>query len=255
MQVVILAGGLGSRLSEETSKIPKPMVEIGGKPILWHIMKYYSTFGFNDFIICCGYKGYEIKEYFLNYCAHNYDMVVLNLSKIHYYRQEREKWNVTLLDTGQSTLTEGRILKIKPYVGVNQPFMVTYGDGLCDVDLNKLKAFHYQHQKVATVTAVKPLGRFGALTLKENVVSEFNEKISVEEDPWINGGFFIFNYSIFDYLKPEPMLEEHALVNLAKENNLMAYKHKGFWQCMDTIHDKELLEKLWKINNAPWKKW
>jgi glucose-1-phosphate cytidylyltransferase len=255
MKVVILAGGMGSRLSEETIKIPKPMVEIGGKPILWHLMKYYSSYGLNDFIICCGYKGYLIKEYFANYHMHNSDMTInLSTGNVKYKYCTSENWNVTLVDTGIDTLTEERLLKIKQYVDT-EAFCLTYGDGLCDVNIPELVGFHLREGKSATVTAIKSQGRFGALKINEDDnVTAFMEKIITEES-WINGGFFVFEPKIFQWLKPNAMLEQSVLPMLSQTNDLMAYRHFGNWQCMDTMHDRFVLEDMWNSKKAFWKNW
>jgi len=257
MKVVILAGGLGSRLSEETESKPKPMVEIGGKPILWHIMKIYSHYGFNDFIICCGYKGHLIKEYFANYFLHNSDITVdIKQNQLTIHDSHAEPWKITLVDTGPNTMTGGRIKRIQKYIG-NETFMVTYGDGVADVDIPKLVEFHKSNKKCATVTAVRPLGRFGALILSEdmNKVLSFREKPK-EEGGWINGGFFVFEPKIFDYIAEDKThLEAEPLENLAKTGQLASYKHEGFWRPMDTLRDKNELERLYESGNAPWITW
>ncbi|HOJ93652.1 MAG TPA: glucose-1-phosphate cytidylyltransferase [Fervidobacterium nodosum] len=256
MKVVILAGGFGTRLSEETVTIPKPMVEIGGKPILWHIMKIYSAQGFNDFIICLGYKGYVIKEYFLNYFYHTSDITVdLQSGKIDIHNSYTENWKVTLVDTGLNTMTGGRIKRIKNFVG-NETFMLTYGDGVSDVNLVNLLNYHKSHGKLATVTAVQPAGRFGTLTIDEQgQVSKFVEK-PAGDGAWINGGFFVLEPKIFDYIEGDHTIwEREPLEKLAQEGNLVAYKHYGFWKAMDTLRDKMELEKIWQDGNAPWKIW
>jgi glucose-1-phosphate cytidylyltransferase len=254
MKAVILAGGMGTRLSEETQKIPKPMVEIGGRPILWHIMKYYSSYGINDFIICCGYKGYLIKEYFYNYYMHNSDMTVnLGSGDVEFRARNIEKWKVTLVDTGVNTLTEGRLLCIKNLVE-GETFCMTYGDGLCDVDIGKLVDFHHGcPNRIATVTAVKSQSRFGTLSLEDNLVSSFREKFT-EDCSYINGGFFVLDPEIFNYMMPDQMFEQNTLVNIARVKGLYAYKHEGNWMCMDTLHDKGVLEDYWKSGEAFWKK-
>lgn len=259
MKVVILAGGMGTRLAEETSIIPKPMVEIGGKPILWHIMKIYSYYGFNDFIICLGYKGYIIKEYFVNYFMHNSDLTVSLLSNdIKFHQTFSEDLNVTLVDTGLNTGTAGRLKKIKKYID-DDTFMMTYGDGLIDVDINLLLKFHKSHNKIATITAVKPLARFGTLNFSQNdfIVNSIREK-NQNDCNYINGGFFIFNKNIFDELNNYDrytMFEREPLENLVAKQQLKAYQHNGFFQCMDTLHDKRLLEQYLESGNAPWIKW
>jgi len=255
MKVVILAGGFGTRLSEETEIKPKPMVEIGGKPILWHIMKIYSSFGFNDFIICLGYKGYVIKEYFANYFLHMSDVTIdLKNNKIEIHNVKSEPWRVTLVDTGLNTMTGGRIKRIQQYVA-DETFMLTYGDGLGNININELLEFHRKHGKYATITAVQPTGRFGALKLKGNQVLAFKEKPK-GDGGWINGGFFVLEPEIFNYIEgDETVWEKEPLENLAKDGQLMAYKHKGFWKPMDTLRDKRELESLWQSGNPPWKIW
>jgi glucose-1-phosphate cytidylyltransferase len=257
MKVVILAGGYGSRISEESHLRPKPMIEIGDLPILCHIMKYYSFFGFDEFIICCGYKGYIIKEYFSNYFLHNSD-ITFDFSKdnkMTIHNHAAEPWKVTLVDTGLETMTGGRIKRIKDYTD-GKSFMLTYGDGLCDLDLKALIEFHNINKKTVTVTAIHPLGRFGALEITDgNVISGFNEK-SNDADGWINGGFMVLEPEIFDYIGSDAtVFERDPLETLAKEKKLAAYKHNGFWQCMDTQRDKILLEGLWNSGQAPWKVW
>ncbi len=256
MKVVILAGGFGTRLSEETHLKPKPMVEIGGKPILWHIMKIYSAYGFNDFIICLGYKGYVIKEYFANYFLHMADVTIdLSNNEIEVHNAKAEPWKVTLVDTGLNTMTGGRIKRIQEFVS-NETFMLTYGDGVGNIDIRALVEFHKKHGKYATVTAVQPSGRFGALDLKEGgMVLSFREKPK-GDGAWINGGFFVLEPQIFDYIKGDDTIwEREPLENLAKDGQLVAYKHKGFWKCMDTLRDKNELESLWQSGNPPWKVW
>ena len=256
MKVVILAGGLGTRLSEETDLKPKPMVEIGGYPILWHIIKIYSHYGFNDFIICLGYKGYMIKEYFANYFLHNSDVSIdLAKNKIEVINRHNESWKITLIDTGFNTMTGGRIKRIQSYIG-NETFMLTYGDGVADVNIDKLVRFHKKHGKHATVTAVQPSGKFGALMIgKDDVVESFMEK-PAGDGSWVNGGFFVLEPQIFDYIKgDETYWEREPLENLAKENQLVAYKHSGFWKPMDTLRDKRELEEIWNKGAAPWKIW
>ena len=257
MKVVILAGGYGTRISEESYLKPKPMIEIGGHPILWHIMKIYSHYGFNEFIICCGYKGYMIKEYFANYYLHRsdvtFDFVKNNEMIIH--NNIVEPWKVTLVDTGLDTMTGGRLRRIQPYIN-NETFMVTYGDGVSDVDIKKLVDFHRNTNKIGTITAIQPGGRFGVLDiLNENEIRSFAEK-SEEDGGWINGGFMVFQPEIFNYIDDDStVLERKPLETLAVKAQLKAYKHKGFWQCMDTQRDKNTLEELWKEHNAKWKVW
>lgn len=257
MKVVILAGGFGTRISEESHLKPKPMIEIGEKPILWHIMKIYSHFGFNDFVICLGYKGYSIKEYFAHYFLHESDVTFdfrnMNESIIH--NHSAEPWSVTLVNTGIETMTGGRVKRVKDYVG-DDTFLLTYGDGVANVDVASLVDYHKLHGKVATVTSVQPGGRFGAINLDENNgVQGFQEKPK-GDGAWINGGFFVMEPKVFDYIDGDAtMLEREPLERLAKDGQLVAYKHSGFWQPMDTLRDKMLLEELWKENKAPWKMW
>lgn len=256
MKVVILAGGRGTRISEETGSIPKPMVEIGGKPMLWHIMKLYSHYGFNDFIICLGYKGYFIKEYFANYFLHSAD-ITLDLSKntMDVHGSKVEPWKVTLINTGLDTMTGGRIKMAKKYIG-DSSFMVTYGDGIGDIDINKSIAFHKKHKKLATITAVQNLGRFGALDMDDSGgVRSFLEKPK-GDGAWISGGFFVLEPEVFDYIKDDCTIwEKGPLEKLTRSGQLDAYKHKGFWKCMDTLRDKIEFEQLWNAGNAAWKVW
>jgi glucose-1-phosphate cytidylyltransferase len=256
MKVVILAGGLGTRLSEETIDKPKPMVEIGGKPMLWHIMKMYSVHGINDFVICCGYKGYIIKEYFSNYLLHQSDVTfdLMNESfKVH--RKSVEPWKVTLIDTGNNSMTGGRLGRISEYVSDDDAFCFTYGDGVSDVNISKLIAFHKSHGKDATVTASYPDGRFGALEIKDSQVMQFNEKPR-GDGALINSGFFVLSPKIFERISGDDCVwEQEPLKGLAKDGNLMSYTHEGFWQPMDTLRDKIYLEELWEDGNAPWKTW
>lgn len=258
MKVVILAGGYGTRLAEETQIKPKPMVEIGGKPILWHIMKIYSHYGLNEFYPALGYKGEVIKDFFFNYTSKTRDFSVHLKSgdvSFHETSQTAEDWSVNLFDTGKDTMTGGRLLRLKPYLNNEKAFMLTYGDGVCDVDIQKLLDFHKAHGKIATVTAVRPPARFGALEIVENKVTDFHEKPQVGEG-WINGGFFVFSPEIFNYLENDAtILEQSPLEKLAKAGQLMAYQHQGFWHCMDTVRDRDVLEKLWSTNKAPWKVW
>lgn len=254
MKVVILAGGFGTRISEETTIRPKPMVEIGGKPILWHIMKIYSHYGFNDFIICLGYKGYYIKEWFNNYFLHNSDILLdLEDNSTKILKNKSEKWKITLTDTGADTMTGGRIKRIQEYVG-NETFMATYGDGVGNIDIKKLLAYHKKHKKLATLTATHPEGRFGVLKInKQDQITNFSEKTDNQSE--INAGFFVFEPEIFNYIKgDETILERDPLESLAKDGQLKAYHHKGFWKPMDTLSDKNKLEQLW-METAPWKIW
>ena len=256
MKAVILAGGLGTRISEETITKPKPMIEIGGKPILWHIMKTYSHYGVNDFIICCGYKGYLIKEYFANYFLHQSDVtfnIQENLIQTHYKRVE--PWKITLVDTGENTMTGGRLKRVKEYILNEDAFCFTYGDGLADIDISKLISFHFSHGKEATLTATFPPGRFGALELDGTVVKNFQEKPR-GDGALINGGFFVLSPKILDRISSDDTVwEQSPLQGLAKDNQLRAFKHDGFWQPMDTLRDKILLEDYWSKKNAPWKVW
>jgi glucose-1-phosphate cytidylyltransferase len=256
MKAVILAGGLGTRLSEETSVRPKPMVEIGGKPILWHIMKMYSAHGINDFIICCGYKGYLIKEYFANYFLHSSD-VTFNMREntMEVHDKRAEDWNVTLVDTGDSSMTGGRLRRVADYVRNEEAFCFTYGDGVGDIDISASIAFHKQHGKAATLTATYPPGRFGALDIKQKQVLNFKEKPK-GDGAMINGGFFVLSPQVLEYLIDDSTVwEQEPLMGLAADGQLMAHEHQGFWQPMDTLHDKNLLEKLWQNGKAPWKSW
>lgn len=256
MKVVILAGGLGSRLSEETHLKPKPLVEIGGKPILWHIMKTYSHYGLNDFIICLGYKGYLIKEYFANYYMHNSDLTLdLNSNNIEYKNSKSEKWKVSLIDTGENTITGGRLKRIKKYLD-DEDFCFTYGDCLADINILKLIEFHKSQKTLATVTAIQPASRFGVMTVdSNNLVREFNEKPQ-KNNAIINGGFFILSPKVLDFIEGDNTVwEKEPIEKLTKINELSAYMHESFWHPMDTISEKNNLEKLWKSGNAPWKQW
>lgn len=256
MYAVILAGGFGTRLSEETVVKPKPMIDIGGKPIIWHIMNIYSHYGINDFIICCGYKGYMLKEYFANYNAHMSDMTIdLQSGNTKYYNCKAEPWRVTLIDTGINTMTGGRLKRIKEYVG-NETFMMTYGDGVADVNIREAIEFHKAQGKIATITAVQPSGRFGALNIgKANEVKNFIEK-PIGDGGWVNGGFFILEPEIFDYIEDDfTVFEKSPLESLAKSKQIAAFKHDGFWKPMDTLRDKDELERLWDAGEAPWKIW
>ena len=257
MKVVILAGGYGTRISEESHLKPKPMIDIGERPILWHIMKLYSHFGFNDFVICLGYKGYIIKEYFAHYFLHEadvtFDFKFGNTEYIH--NHSAEPWKVTLVNTGIDTMTGGRIKRIKEYVG-NETFMLTYGDGVSNVDIKELVEYHKSHGKIATITSVQPSGRFGSIDINDN-----NEILSFKEKPkgdntWINGGFMVLEPKIFDYIDGDStFFEREPMEKVANENELKAFRHEGFWQPMDTIRDKNLLDELWAKGNAPWKVW
>lgn len=257
MKVVILAGGLGTRISEESHLKPKPMIEIGDSPILWHILKYYSSYGFNEFIICCGYKGYFIKEYFADYYLHRSDITFdfTDNNNMIIHNNIAEPWKVTVVDTGLETQTGGRIKKIEKYVE-NETFMLTYGDGVSDVDLSKLCKFHKEHGKFATITAIQPGGRFGVLDINNNqMINKFAEK-NKEDGGWINGGFMVLEPEIFKYIENDmTVFEIEPLERLAMDKQLMAYKHDGFWKCMDTLRDKETLEYLCKIKEAPWIRW
>lgn len=255
MKAVILAGGLGTRLSEETHLKPKPMIEIGGKPMLWHIMKIYSAHGINDFIVCCGYKGYIIKEYFANYFLHMSDVtfdMTANTMEVHDHKAE--PWRVTLIDTGETTMTGGRLKRIENYLG-NEDFCFTYGDGVSDVDISALIAFHESGGRKATVTATKPPGRFGSLSISDQTVTSFQEK-PVGDGGWVNGGFFVLSPGAIDYIEDDSTIWEQSPVeSLAREAEFGAYLHHGFWQPMDTLRDKKYLEELWLTGNAPWKIW
>lgn len=256
MKAVILAGGLGTRLSEETVSKPKPMVEIGGKPILWHIMKTYSHYGINDFIICCGYKGYVIKEYFANYFKHQSDITFnMKENKMIVHEKRAEPWTVTLVDTGDNSMTGGRLKRVLPYIKDEESFCFTYGDGVADINIQELLLFHKSHGKDATLTATYPPGRFGALNIVDNEVRKFEEKPK-GDGALINGGYFVLSPKVIDRIKDDGSIwEQEPLRGLAEDNQLMAFKHEGFWQPMDTLRDKMYLEKLWKTKSAPWKLW
>jgi glucose-1-phosphate cytidylyltransferase len=256
MKVVILAGGLGTRISEESSVRPKPMIEIGGKPILWHIMKIYSFYGINDFVICCGYKGYFIKEYFANYFLHMSDVTFdLNNNQMEVHERYAEPWRVTLIDTGEETMTGGRLLRARSYVETEKEFFFTYGDGVADIDINKLLQFHRDMNTKATITAVFPPGRFGAVDILNNKVTEFKEKPK-GDGGMINGGFFVLSPAVFDLLEGDQTIwEQEPIETLAQEGQIAAYRHEGFWQPMDTLRDKNHLEELWYSDKAPWKVW
>ena len=255
MKAVILAGGFGTRISEETNLKPKPMIEIGGKPVLWHIMKNYSVYGINEFIICCGYKGYMIKEYFANYFLHTSDVTFdIQNNKMEVHKKFAESWKVTLVDTGLETATGGRLKKVKDFVG-DETFCFTYGDGVSDVNISKIIEFHKNNKTIATVTAVQPPGRFGILDITENKISSFTEKPAGDGN-WINGGYFVLEPSVFNYIKDDSTIwEREPLERLAQENQLSAFKHEGFWQPLDTLRDKNYLEELWNSDNAYWKNW
>lgn len=255
MKTVILAGGLGTRISEESQFKPKPMIEIGGRPILWHIMRQYAHYGFNDFVVCLGYRGYVVKEYFANYVLHNADLTVdLANGTIEYHATKHEPWKVTLVETGDDTMTGGRLKRVAPYLNPGEPFFMTYGDGVSDVDIGKLAAFHRQHGKDATITAVAPPGRFGALDINDGRVDRFIEKPPGDQG-LINGGFFVLNPSVIDRIEGDPTIwEREPLEGLAADGQLMAYRHDGFWAAMDTLRDKNILEGLWASGEAPWRR-
>lgn len=255
MKVGILAGGAGSRLAEETHTKPKPMVEIGGRPILWHIMRIYAHYGFKDFVIALGYKGEVIKEYMVDYSALNSNLKVnLGTGEITMNGGYKPDWTVELVDTGMSTMTGGRIKRLAPYFG-NETFMITWGDGVSDIDLKKLLAFHRSHGKLATLTAVRPPARYGHMLFDGEQIVEFNEKPQTGEG-WINGAFFVLEPEVFDYIEGDHIQwEKEPLENLAKDGQLMAYRHESFWQCMDTLREKHILENLWQGGNPPWKLW
>ncbi len=256
MKAVILAGGLGTRLSEETAIKPKPMVEIGGKPILWHILKSYSSHGINDFIICCGYKGYIIKEFFANYFLHTSDItfdIKNNSMKVH--QQYAEPWKVTLVDTGENTMTGGRLKRIKNFVQDEDAFCFTYGDGVSNIDISQSISFHKAHGKLGTMTAVQPPGRFGAIDIDGQRIVSFKEKPQGDGN-WINGGYFVLSPKVIDYITSDNTIwEREPMENLARDNQIDAFHHHGFWQPMDTLRDRLLLEELWEGGQAPWKKW
>ena len=257
MKAVILAGGLGTRLSEETLDKPKPMVHIGDKPILWHIMKIFSSYNINDFIICCGYKGEIIKEYFINYHLYNADFDCDLASSSHkILNLNTEPWHIKLINTGRNTMTGGRLKKIKKYIGKDENFLFTYGDGVGNINIKELIKFHNTYNKIATVTATSPPGRFGNLGINQNnQVDNFREK-PAQGDSWINGGFFVLNSKVFDYIKDDQTVwENEPLTNLSNQGQLMAYKHYGFWQPMDTLREKNYLNELWQKEKAPWKTW
>mgnify|MGYP000857547431 FL=1 len=254
MQAVILAGGRGTRISEESTIRPKPLIEIGGKPIIWHIMKNYSYHGINDFVICCGYKAELVKEYFTNFGLYSSDISVdLKKKKIIYHKKKIENWKITLIDTGLETQTGGRIKRISKYL--KDTFCLTYGDGLSNVDISKSIKFHNKKNKLATMTTVQPAGRFGAVNIENNLVTEFREK-PLGDGGWINGGFFVLNKKVLDFIKDDYSIwENEPLKNIAKNKQLVSYKHKEFWHPMDTLRDKAFLEKLWNSDKCPWKVW
>ena len=254
MKAVLLAGGLGTRISEESASRPKPMIEVGGKPIIWHIMKMYAAHGINEFIVCCGYKGYVIKEYFANYFLHQSDVTIdLANNSIEVHHKKAEPWKVTLVDTGEETQTGGRLKRVAAYI--DGDFCMTYGDGVGSVDLTALLQFHQSHGKLATMTAVQPPGRFGALQLNGNQIQSFVEKPQ-GDGGWINGGFFVLNPKVLEEISSDGTLwEQEPLQNLAKQGELKAFFHSGFWQPMDTLRDKNHLESLWASGKAPWKMW
>ena len=257
MKAVLLAGGLGTRIAEETALRPKPMIEIGGKPILWHIMKMYSAYGINDFVVCCGYRGYVIKEYFANYFLHTSDVTFdLQGNSMEVHRRHAEPWRVSLIDTGDATMTGGRIRRVADYVRDDEAFCLTYGDGVSDVDIGRLVDFHRAHGQLATITATNPLGRFGTLNIQGNDrVTSFREKPH-GDGGMINGGFFVLSPKVIDFIDGDQTLwEREPLERLAEAGELVAYRHDGFWQCMDTLRDKQLLDELWASGNAPWKAW
>jgi glucose-1-phosphate cytidylyltransferase len=256
MKVVLLAGGLGTRLSEETVSRPKPMVEIGGSPILWHIMKIYASHGFNEFVICLGYKGYVIKEYFANYFLHQSDVTFdMKENKMEIHNSQAEPWKVTLVDTGFDTMTGGRVKRVQKYLN-NEPFLLTYGDGVGSINIREVVDFHRQSDKFLTVTAVQPSGRFGALDITDNhTVSSFMEKPK-GDGAWINGGFFVCQPEVLDYISGDSTIfEKEPLENIASNGQMTAFKHSGFWKPMDTLRDKQELENLWASGEAPWKNW
>ena len=256
MKAVILAGGKGTRLSEETVSLPKPLVDVGGRPMLWHIMKIYAAHGVRDFVICLGYKGFKIKEYFMNYGLHNVDISVdTRGGGIHVHQESLEDWHITLAETGEETQTGGRLRRVRRYLDESQPFCFTYGDGVGDVNITESIEFHKKHGKLATVTAVQPLARFGSLDIQGGLVKQFVEK-PVTESGLINGGFFVLNPKVIDYIEGDEMpWEREPLETIAREGQLVAYEHHGFWQPMDTLRDRNHLDDMWAKNKAPWKVW
>jgi glucose-1-phosphate cytidylyltransferase len=255
MKAVILAGGFGTRISEESGIRPKPMVEIGGKPILWHIMKIYSSYGINDFVVCCGYKNHVIREFFANYFLNNSDVTFdMRTNNMEVHKSQTEPWSVTLVNTGQNTMTGGRLKRVKEYIG-NETFCMTYGDGLSNINIQEAVDFHKSHGRKATLTAVQQPGRFGIFNLPEgeSKIESFQEKPDGSEMPWINGGYFVLEPEVLDYIEDDDSVwEKEPLENLAREGELSAYKHTGFWQPMDTLRDKNVLEELWQSGKAPW---
>jgi len=256
MKVLILAGGYGTRISEESDTKPKPMIEIGGKPILWHIMKHYSSYGYNEFVILLGYKSYVVKEYFANYYLHNSDVTIDTAKQqLEIHNNYSENWKITLIDTGLETMTGGRVKRAQQFIG-NEPFHLTYGDGVSDVNLKELVEFHHKNKKKITMTAIQPDGKFGALKIeKDNRISSFLEKPK-GDGAWINGGFFVCEPSVLDYIESDKTIfERDPLENLAKAGELFSFKHEGFWKCMDTLRDKNQLNEMWAEGKAPWKRW
>lgn len=256
MKAVILAGGLGTRLSEETTLKPKPMVEVGGKPILWHILKSYSSHGINEFVICCGYKGYVIKEFFANYFLHTSDVTFdLHYNTMEVHERHAEPWKVTLVDTGENTLTGGRLKRVRKYVEKDEAFCFTYGDGVSDIDISASIEFHKSHGKLCTMTAVQPPGRFGAIDLDGQRILGFREKPQ-GDGSWVNGGYFVLSPKVIDYITDDSTTwEKEPMEQLALQEQMNAFVHRGFWQPMDTLRDKVLLEELWSAGKAPWKRW
>ncbi len=256
MKAVILAGGEGTRISEETDRIPKPMIEIGGRPILWHIMKMYSAHGVNDFVICLGYRGYVIKEYFSNYMLHMCDVTLdVRAGSMEVHQNAAENWRITLVDTGYGSMTGGRLKRVRPYLEGEEAFCFTYGDGVSDIDITDLVSFHRKHGKLATVTAITPPGRFGSLELEGDKVSGFAEKQD-NDDVTINGGFFVLSPKVIEYIDGDETIWEHdPMEAIARDGEMVAYRHSGFWHAMDTLRDKRYLEELWSRNDAPWKSW
>ncbi len=255
MKAVILAGGLGTRISEETNLKPKPMIEVGGKPILWHIMKIYSHHGINEFIICCGYKGYMIKEYFSNYFLHMSDVTFdMQNNEMHVHQQNAEHWKVTLVDTGEETMTGGRLKRVAHFLD-DEDFCFTYGDGVSDIDVKRLIEFHQENGKLATVTAVQPQGRFGSIELHDNIIERFQEK-PAGDGGWINGGFFVLSPKVIDFIEDDTTVwEKSPMEQLARTGEFSAYRHRGFWQAMDTLREHRFLEEAWQSGQAPWKIW
>lgn len=255
MKVVILAGGFGTRISEESQNMPKPMITIGGMPIIWHIMKHYSNYGYTEFVICAGYKQQIIKEWFADYYIYTSDVTFdfEKENKVVVHKKGTEPWKVTVVDTGLNTLTAGRIKRIQEYVG-DETFMLTYGDGVSDVDISKLVKFHRENNRLATLCATQPGSRFGIISMEDNVVTSFREK-SKDDSDWVNIGYMVLEPQIFDYIHEDCMFEKQPLENIVADRQLVCYRHEGFWQCMDTMRDRESLERLWAEGNAPWKIW